>query len=167
MHNGTQGDPSDTSSDRATGITDIEMGVFKARRAFERWLVVSISKAGGGELASAEALIFLMIARSGSISAANIRIVLAFEHAHTVSHAVKKLHASGLIVAPDNASAKLLQASERGAEVFDSYLKLWTGYVAEAVNDALPADTAQPSKSGSLDCLSGLYAQATRAVAAL
>jgi len=163
MHNGTQSDPSDGTS----GITEAEMRLFKARRAFERWLVVSISKAGGGDLTSTEALIFLTIARSGGITAANIRIALSFEHAHTVSHAVKKLDAAGLIVAGQNSGAKRLHASARGNEVFESYLKLWTSFVADAVNDGQPAHTPQPSKPGSLDCLSGLYLQATQAVAAL
>ncbi|PSS61930.1 hypothetical protein C6558_24345 [Ensifer sp. NM-2] len=151
----------------SVGLADVELAIAKARWAHDRWVTAAIRAAGGGSLSGAEVLILLAVCRAKRTALADVRLVLSFEHTHSVSYAVRKLCSAGLMSAEGTSHGKLLQISDMGAKVCSNYLALWRDLVANSMNRVLPADAPLSATADAIRLLSGLYAQAARSAALL
>jgi predicted MarR family transcription regulator len=145
-------------------ISELEYGLTLAGNAFHRWMVRAIAMAGYPELGALDVLVLHSVYhRSRPKKLADICLVLNVEDTHTVNYAIKKLIKAGLVKDGRQGKEKIVDTTEKGAEVCERYKEIREGLLMRAVGE-LGLEPEQVSRAASLlRLMSGQYDQAARA----
>lgn len=153
---------------RLPPLSELEFALTMANHAFHRWMVRAMAAAGVPGLSPLEVLVLHHVHhRARQKTLADLCLVLAVEDTHTVTYALKKLEAQGLVQSGRRGKEKTVAITAAGEEASRAYRAIREGLlVASVVETGL--DTAELSRLAALlRALSGQYDQAARAAAAM
>lgn len=153
---------------RLPPLSELEFALTMANHAFHRWMVRGMAAAGVPGLSPLEVLVLHQVHhRDRSKTLSDLCLVLAIEDTHTVTYALKKLEAQGLVRSGRRGKEKTVAITTAGEEASRAYRSIREGLlVASVVETGL--DAAELSKLAALlRALSGQYDQAARAAAAM
>lgn len=153
---------------RLPPLSELEFALTMANHAFHRWMVRGMAAAGVPGLSPLEVLVLHQVHhRERPKTLADLCLVLAIEDTHTVTYALKKLEAQGLVRSGRRGKEKTVAITAAGEEASRAYRSIREGLlVASVVETGL--DAAEMSKLAALlRALSGQYDQAARAAAAM
>lgn len=153
---------------RLPPLSELEFALTMANHAFHRWMVRAMAAAGVPGLSPLEVLVLHHVHhRERQKTLADLCLVLAVEDTHTVTYALKKLEAQGLVQSGRRGKEKTVAITAAGEEASRAYRAIREGLlVASVVETGL--DTAELSRLAALlRALSGQYDQAARAAAAM
>jgi predicted MarR family transcription regulator len=153
---------------RLPPLSELEFALTMANHAFHRWMVRAMAAAGVPGLSPLEVLVLHHVHhRERQKTLADLCLVLAIEDTHTVTYALKKLEAQGLVRSGRRGKEKTVAITAAGEEASRAYRSIREGLlVASVVETGL--DGGELSKLAALlRALSGQYDQAARAAAAM
>ena len=153
---------------RLPPLSELEFALTMANHAFHRWMVRAMAAAGVPGLSPLEVLVLHHVHhRERQKTLADLCLVLAVEDTHTVTYALKKLEAQGLVQSGRRGKEKTVAITAAGEQASRAYRAIREGLlVASVVETGL--DTAELSRLAALlRALSGQYDQAARAAAAM
>ncbi len=153
---------------RLPPLSELEFALTMANHAFHRWMVRGMAAAGVPGLSPLEVLVLHQVHhRERPKTLADLCLVLAVEDTHTVTYALKKLEAQGLVRSGRRGKERTVAITAAGEEVSRAYRSIREGLLVAAVVET-GLDAAELSKLAALlRALSGQYDQAARAAAAM
>lgn len=149
-------------------LSEVEFALTMANHAFHRWMVRGMAAAGVPGLSPLEVLVLHQVHhRDRPKSLADLCLVLAIEDTHTVSYALKKLDAQGLVRSGRRGKEKVVTITAAGEAASLAYRSVREALLVDAVA-ATGLDPADMSRLAALlRALSGHYDHAARAAAAM
>jgi len=153
---------------RMPPLSELEFALTMANHAFHRWMVRGMAAAGAPGLSPLEVLVLHQVHhRDRPKTLADLCLVLAIEDTHTVSYALKKLEAQGLVRSGRRGKEKTVTITAAGEATSLAYRSIREGLLVASVA-ATGLDPGEMSKLAALlRTLSGQYDHAARAAAAM
>lgn len=149
-------------------LSELEFALTMANHAFHRWMVRGMAAAGAPGLSPLEVLVLHQVHHRGRPkSLADLCLVLSVEDTHTVTYALKKLEAQGLVASGRRGKEKTVTITPAGEAASLAYRRVREGLLVSSVA-ATGLDPAEISRLAALlRTLSGQYDHAARAAAAM
>ncbi len=148
--------------------SELEFALVMASNAFNRWMVRCMAAAGLPDLTPLDILVLHHVHhRDRPKKTADICFILNVEDTHTVTYALKKLVALGVISADKSGKEVLYSTTARGRKHVGRYAQIRESCLIEAIagGDTNNADVGRAAQM--LRMFSGLYDQAARAASSL
>jgi predicted MarR family transcription regulator len=148
--------------------SEFEFGLVMAANAFNRWMVRCMAAAGLPDLTPLDILVLHHVHhRERPKKTADICFILNVEDTHTVTYALKKLVALGVVSGDKNGKEVLYATTARGRRHVERYAQVRESCLIEAIAGGETANTDIGRAAQMLRVFSGLYDQAARAASSL
>ena len=149
-------------------LSEIEFAVTMMVNAYHRWIQRCMAASGAEGLAPLDVIVLHSVNHRGRAKTlSDICLVLNVEDTHTVSYALKKLEAAGLVSSGKRGKEKIAQITPAGEKACLEYKKLREALLVNPMK-AHGLDEAELSQlATTLRMVSGNYDQAARAAAAM
>lgn len=149
-------------------LSEVEFGIILASHAFDRWIVRCMAASGYPNLSALDVLVLHTVNhRQRSKSLADVCLVLNIEDTHTVTYAIKKLEAQGLIESGKSGKEKIVFVTPEGEAACKRYREIRERLLIQSVKSLGLGDERTRATADLLRALSGQYDQAARAAASL
>ncbi|MBC2860478.1 winged helix DNA-binding protein [Stappia sp. 28M-7] len=149
-------------------LSEVEFAVTMMVNAYHRWMVRCMAAAGAPGMSPLDTLVLHSVNHRGRPkSLADICLVLNIEDTHTVTYALKKLAAAGLVETGKRGKEKTVAITRAGEAICMEYRRLREALLVGPVK-GLGMDEMELSRlAATLRSVSGHYDQAARAAAAM
>ncbi|WP_417768165.1 winged helix DNA-binding protein [Stappia sp.] len=149
-------------------LSEVEFAVTMMVNAYHRWMVRCMAAAGAPGMSPLDTLVLHSVNHRGRPkSLADICLVLNIEDTHTVTYALKKLAAAGLVETGKRGKEKTVAITRAGEKICMEYRRLREALLVGPVK-GLGMDEVELSRlAATLRSVSGHYDQAARAAAAM
>ncbi|MCP1334941.1 winged helix DNA-binding protein [Futiania mangrovi] len=149
-------------------LSEVEFALAMATNAFNRWMTRCMTAAGEEGLSPLEVFLLHTVNHRGrQKTLADICLVLNIEDTHTVTYALKKLEARGLVESGRRGKEKTVGITRAGEAACNRYQEIREAVLVGAMRH-LSLDPDDVSNIAALlRVLSGHYDQAARAAASL
>ncbi|SDE77914.1 winged helix DNA-binding protein [Limimaricola pyoseonensis] len=150
-------------------LSEYEYGLIVAQNAFGRWMTRCLAAVvGHSNFGALDVLVLHNVNHRGRAKRlSDICFVLNIEDQHTVTYALKKLVAEGLVAGERRGKERYYATTEKGAEVCQKYRELREICLLDTLH-SMESDNEELRRLATvLRGMSGLYDQAARSVASV
>lgn len=157
------------AQDEGWELSEYEYGLIVAHNAFTRWMARCLAAVvGHSNFSALDVLVLHNVNHRGrSKRLSDICFVLNIEDQHTVTYALKKLVAEGLVEGERRGKERYYTTTEHGAEICQKYRQLREICLLDTLN-SMDSDSEELRRLATvLRGMSGLYDQAARSVASV
>ncbi|MBB3713722.1 putative MarR family transcription regulator [Limimaricola variabilis] len=157
------------AQDEGWELSEYEYGLIVAHNAFTRWMARCLAAVvGHSNFSALDVLVLHNVNHRGRPKRlSDICFVLNIEDQHTVTYALKKLVAEGLVEGERRGKERYYATTEHGAEICQKYRQLREICLLDTLH-SMDSDSEELRRLATvLRGMSGLYDQAARSVASV
>lgn len=157
------------AQDQGWELSEYEYGLIVAHNAFTRWMARCLAAVvGHSNFSALDVLVLHNVNHRGRAKRlSDICFVLNIEDQHTVTYALKKLVAEGLVEGERRGKERYYATTEQGAETCQRYRELREVCLLETLHSTDSDSEELRRLAAVLRGMSGLYDQAARSVASV